>query len=67
MYIYGGMLRYGKIFEDLYCLDLSRSHWSKVPTGGAGRPGPRFSHSLSAVEDSLVLLGGCPGDHSGSK
>ncbi len=58
VYVFGGMVEYGKYSNDLYELDVSRWEWRKVETGDCGLPSPRLGHSFTTVEGRVFLFGG---------
>ncbi|KAI5084665.1 hypothetical protein GOP47_0000834 [Adiantum capillus-veneris] len=44
-------------FNDLYMLDTVKLHWTKASTKGEA-PAPRDSHTCSAWDNKLIVLGG---------
>lgn len=61
MYIFGGMIEYGKYSNELYELQATKWEWRKMqpelPDGGLP-PCPRLGHSFTMVGDRIFLFGG---------
>lgn len=58
MYVHGGFSDYAVVHSDLFGLDLKSFCWSRIVTE-AQLP-MCYSHSLTAIGEWMVLLGGCP-------
>ncbi|KAH8252410.1 hypothetical protein KR038_009601, partial [Drosophila bunnanda] len=62
MFVFGGMIEYGKYSNDLYELQATKWEWRKMypesPDGGGMSPCPRLGHSFTMVGDKIFLFGG---------
>ncbi|XP_070143746.1 host cell factor-like [Drosophila kikkawai] len=62
MFVFGGMIEYGKYSNDLYELQATKWEWRKMypesPDGGGMSPCPRLGHSYTMVGDKIFLFGG---------
>ncbi|KAH8256495.1 hypothetical protein KR032_011372 [Drosophila birchii] len=62
MFVFGGMIEYGKYSNDLYELQATKWEWRKMypesPDGGCMSPCPRLGHSFTMVGDKIFLFGG---------
>ncbi|XP_020809899.1 host cell factor [Drosophila serrata] len=62
MFVFGGMIEYGKYSNDLYELQATKWEWRKMyaesPDGDGMSPCPRLGHSFTMVGDKIFLFGG---------
>jgi host cell factor len=70
IFIFGGMLEYGKYSDELYELQATKWEWKKikpeVPVDGEP-PCPRLGHSFTLVNDKIYLFGGLANDSDDPK
>lgn len=59
IYVFGG-LNNGNVLGDLFVLDISIMQWNRIDRVANG-PSPRYSHSISAIDQKLFLFGGFDG------
>ncbi|XP_017009883.2 host cell factor isoform X2 [Drosophila takahashii] len=61
MFVFGGMIEYGKYSNELYELQATKWEWRKMypesPDSGLS-PCPRLGHSFTMVGDKIFLFGG---------
>ncbi|XP_023036641.1 host cell factor isoform X1 [Drosophila willistoni] len=61
MFVFGGMIEYGKYSNELYELQATKWEWRKMypesPDNGLS-PCPRLGHSFTMVGDKIFLFGG---------
>ncbi|XP_020715752.1 host cell factor isoform X2 [Ceratitis capitata] len=61
MFVFGGMIEYGKYSNELYELQATKWEWRKMhpelPDSGPA-PCPRLGHSFTLVGDRIFLFGG---------
>jgi len=57
IFIFGGATL-GGISDELLCLDTINGAWEQVRSPNGSLPSARFAHTLSAVADGLVMVGG---------
>ncbi|ELR24661.1 kelch repeat-containing protein [Acanthamoeba castellanii str. Neff] len=57
LYLFGGKKGATEGSNDLYCFDLKKQLWSKVPVKGDVPP-PRWGHSAALVGGSFYIFGG---------
>ncbi|XP_036334967.1 host cell factor-like isoform X1 [Rhagoletis pomonella] len=61
MFVFGGMIEYGKYSNELYELQATKWEWRKMnpelPDNGPA-PCPRLGHSFTMVGDRIFLFGG---------
>ncbi|XP_017853668.1 host cell factor isoform X1 [Drosophila busckii] len=61
MFVFGGMIEYGKYSNDLYELQATKWEWRKMypesPDNGLS-PCPRLGHSFTMVGEKIFLFGG---------
>lgn len=60
MFIFGGKGSNGKVFNDVYFLDLIEWIWVPVSTISQG-PSPRFNYASDLVGKKIVVHGGWDG------
>jgi len=60
VYVFGGKGPNGRLYNDLFCLDVEKWTWSVVPSA-TSPPLGRFGHAMVAVEDKIVVFGGWDG------
>jgi len=68
--IFGGMVEYGKYSNELYELQASRWHWSKLqprPPLYHMSPCPRLGHSFTLIGNKVYLFGGLANDSNDPK
>ncbi|KAL6738471.1 hypothetical protein Aduo_012016 [Ancylostoma duodenale] len=62
IYMFGGMVEYGRYTNDLYELQASRWEWRKLrprpPRSGGSGPCPRLGHSFSLASNQVCYLFG---------
>ncbi|EEB16668.1 hypothetical protein, conserved [Pediculus humanus corporis] len=61
MLMFGGMVEYGKYWNDLYELHASRWEWRRlnpVPPEDDFPPCPRLGHSFTLIDNKVYLFGG---------
>ncbi|CAJ0602957.1 unnamed protein product [Cylicocyclus nassatus] len=62
IYMFGGMVEYGRYTNDLYELQASRWEWRKLrprpPRSGGAGPCPRLGHSFSLASNQICYLFG---------
>lgn len=61
IYVFGGMVEYGKYSNELYELQATRWEWRKLkpkPPENGPPPCPRLGHSFTIVGDKIYLFGG---------
>uniref|UniRef100_H2YCU0 Fibronectin type-III domain-containing protein n=1 Tax=Ciona savignyi TaxID=51511 RepID=H2YCU0_CIOSA len=61
LFVFGGMVEYGRYSDDLYELQASRWEWKKLsprPPHNGPPPLPRLGHSFTLVGDQVFLFGG---------
>lgn len=61
MLMFGGMVEYGKYWNDLYELHASRWEWKRlnpVPPEDDFPPCPRLGHSFTLIKNKVYLFGG---------
>ncbi|XP_059609757.1 host cell factor 2 [Phlebotomus argentipes] len=61
IFVFGGMVEYGKYSNDLYELQATKWEWRRlrpVPDKAYGAPCPRLGHSFTLVGDRVFLFGG---------
>ena len=62
IYVFGGMVEYGKYSNELYELQATKWEWKKLkpkpPESGHPPPCPRLGHSFTLVGDKIFLFGG---------
>ncbi|KAJ1363169.1 hypothetical protein KIN20_022966 [Parelaphostrongylus tenuis] len=62
IFMFGGMLEYGKYSNDLYELQASRWEWRKLrprpPRTGGGGPSRRLGHSFSLASNQICYIFG---------
>ena len=66
MYLHGGRRPDNTILGDLWALDLGSLTWTRILTDAVRSPPLLFSHTLTAVDAQLLLLGGCPEQDTGA-
>lgn len=61
MFVFGGMIEYGKYSNELYELQATKWEWRKMypesPDNGTS-PCPRLGHSFTMVGEKIFLFGG---------
>jgi len=61
MFVFGGMIEYGKYSNELYELQATKWEWRKMypesPDSGLS-PCPRLGHSFTMVGEKIFLFGG---------
>lgn len=68
--IFGGMVEYGKYSNELFELQASRWHWSKLqprPPLYHMSPCPRLGHSFTLIGNKVYLFGGLANDSNDPK
>ncbi len=58
VFVFGGMIEYGKYSDDLYELDVSKWEWKKIDLKESASPTPRLGHSFTLVGKKIYLFGG---------
>jgi host cell factor len=58
VYIFGGMVEYGKYSNDLYELDTSTWEWRRVEVTLGHLPSARLGHSFTLAGERIYLFGG---------
>ncbi|VDM57722.1 unnamed protein product [Angiostrongylus costaricensis] len=62
IFIFGGMVEYGRYTNDLYELQASRWEWRKLrprpPRSGCAGPSPRLGHSFSLASNQVCYVFG---------
>ncbi|XP_055371993.1 host cell factor 2 isoform X2 [Condylostylus longicornis] len=61
IFVFGGMLEYGKYSNDLYELQATKWEWRKLkphPPDNGQPPSPRLGHSFTLIGDKVYLFGG---------
>lgn len=62
IFIFGGMVEYGRYTNDLYELQASRWEWRKLrprpPRSGGSGPSPRLGHSFSLASNQVCYIFG---------
>lgn len=58
IFIFGGMVEYGKYSNDLYELDISKWEWKKIDVNFEVLPSPRLGHSFTLIDKQIYLFGG---------
>lgn len=61
IYVFGGMVEYGKYSNELYELQASKWEWRKLspkPPESGDPPCPRLGHSFTKVGSKIYLFGG---------
>ncbi|KJH52223.1 kelch repeat protein [Dictyocaulus viviparus] len=62
IFIFGGMVEYGRYTNDLYELQASRWEWRKLrprpPRSGCAGPSPRLGHSFSLASNQVCYIFG---------
>jgi len=57
IFVFGGATL-GGISDELICLDTTNQSWNQVSSPNGSLPSARFAHTLSALGEGLVLVGG---------
>ena len=58
VYIFGGMVEYGKYSNDLYELDINRWEWKRIEMYDCILPSARLGHSFTLIDNRIYLFGG---------
>lgn len=61
VFVFGGMVEYGKYSNELYELQATKWEWAKLkanPPESGLPPCPRLGHSFTIVGDKIYLFGG---------
>uniref|UniRef100_A0A336LSF8 CSON003130 protein n=1 Tax=Culicoides sonorensis TaxID=179676 RepID=A0A336LSF8_CULSO len=61
IFVFGGMVEYGKYSNELYELQATKWEWKKLspkPPDNGPPPCPRLGHSFTLVGDKIYLFGG---------
>ena len=58
VFIFGGMIEYGRYSNDLYELNISKWEWSKIVTNNRRIPSARLGHSFTIVGNKAYVFGG---------
>lgn len=58
VYIFGGMVEYGKYSNELFELDVSRWEWKQIDVKIGALPSPRLGHSFTLVGQRIYVFGG---------
>ncbi|KAL3314118.1 Host cell factor 2 [Cichlidogyrus casuarinus] len=70
IFIFGGMLEYGKYSNDLYELQASRWEWKRIKprsTKSSHQPCPRLGHTFTLVGSTAYIFGGITNDSEDPK
>lgn len=71
IFVFGGMVEYGKYSNDLYELKVSTWEWKKIrprsPKNGDPPPRPRLGHSFTLIGNKIYLFGGLANDSENPK
>lgn len=70
LFVFGGMIEYGRYSNDLYELQASRWEWKKhkpIPPTNGKPPCPRLGHSFTLVNGKVYLFGGLANDGESPK
>lgn len=61
IFVFGGMIEYGKYSNELYELQATKWEWRKLkaqPPENGPEPCPRLGHTFTMVGDKIYLFGG---------
>ncbi|XP_044740942.1 host cell factor-like isoform X2 [Chrysoperla carnea] len=70
LFVFGGMIEYGRYSNDLYELQAARWEWKKhkpIPPRNGKPPCPRLGHSFTLVNGKVYLFGGLANDGENPK
>ncbi|KAF5274580.1 hypothetical protein FQA39_LY07192 [Lamprigera yunnana] len=70
LFVFGGMVEYGKYSSELYELQASRWEWKRLkpkPPKVGPPPCPRLGHSFTLVNNKVYLFGGLANDSDDPK
>lgn len=61
IFVFGGMIEYGKYSNELYELQATKWEWRKLhplPPDDGNEPCPRFGHTFTMIGEKIYLFGG---------
>ena len=71
VFVFGGMVEYGKYSSDLYEMKVSNWEWKKIrpkpPKNGNPSPRARLGHSFTMIGNKIFMFGGLANENENPK